>query len=258
MKTRRPILLCIAGFDPTGGAGLQADVETAAALGVRAVCAQTCNTVQDGAGAKAVMPTATAALARQIECLTADFDVAAVKAGLIASADNAGVIAEAVAAIRRPLVTDPVLCDGTGRPLCGDGAARAIREQLLPLTACATPNREELAALAPAAATPADAAQVLLNEGCGAVFVTGEKQQEQTLHHALYLPDGGREAFFSPQLPGEFHGSGCTLSCALAAHLALGRTLREAVALALSFTAHALANAETPGLSGERRFPKRL
>ncbi len=256
MKTRRPILLCIAGFDPTGGAGLQADIETAAALGVRAVCAPTCNTVQDSAGAKTVIPTAATTLAQQLECLADDFDIAAVKVGLVATADNAEAIA--AAKICHPLVTDPVLHDGTGRPLCSDGAARAIRERLLPLTACATPNRAELAALAPEAATPADAAQALLDEGCGAVLVTGEEEKQRTLHHTLYMPHGEREAFSSPRLPGEFHGSGCTLSGALAVYLALQTPLRKAVALALAFTARALENAETPGGSGERRFPRRL
>ncbi len=262
MKTRQPILLCIAGFDPTGGAGLQADIETAAALGVRAVCAQTCNTVQTNAGVKAVVPTTPALLARQTEYLTTDFDIAAVKVGLIASADNAEAIAGPVAGLCRPLVTDPVLHDGTGKPLCGDGVAQAIRKHLLPLTTCATPNREELAALAPEASTPADAAQALLNEGCTAVFVTGESCEEHTLHHVLYeLPDR-RETFSSRRLPGEFHGSGCTLSSAIATQLALGKPLRDAVALALTFTARALENAAPPenhrGDATGRRLPKRL
>lgn len=260
LKPSPPNLLCIAGFDPTGGAGLQADVETAAALGVRAVCAQTCNTVQDGARTVAITPMPPATLALQLARLIADFDVAAVKVGLIASADNAEVVAEAAAALHVPFVVDPVLRDGAGESLCEDGAAQALRARLLPLAACATPNLEELTALVPEASTPAAAAKVLLDEGCAAVLVTGEEKQERTLHHALYhgLDSPERRAFSSPRLPGEFHGSGCTLSCALAAQLALGAALGDAATLAFAFTARALERADAPSRGGTRKFPKRL
>ena len=259
MKTQYPTLLCIAGFDPSGGAGLQADIETAAAFGVRAVCVQTCNTIQDSAGTKAVIPTMAKVLARQLECIVADFDLAAVKIGLIPSVDNAEIIAKTVSSLRCPLIADPVLCDGTGKALCDDGTPRTIREQLLPLVSCATPNRVELAALVPNAETDADAAQTLLRENCGAVLVTSETSEEKTLHHALYLPGNECKLFSSPRLPGEFHGSGCTLSSAIAAQLALGKPLREAISQALTFTARALENADTPGTSTQaRKFPRRL
>ncbi len=260
MKSSPPNLLCVAGFDPTGGAGLQADVETAAALGVRAVCAQTCNTVQDGVRTITVTPTPPETLALQLARLIADFDVAAVKVGLIASADNAEVVAEAAAALHVPFVVDPVLRDGAGEPLCTDGTAQALRARLLPHATCATPNLEELTALVPEASTPAAAAQALLDEGCAAVLVTGEEKQEQTLHHALYQALGRpeRRVFSAARLTGEFHGSGCTLSCALAAQLALGATLDDAVPLALEFTARALERADAPSRSRARKFPKRL
>ena len=259
METRQPILLCIAGFDPTGGAGLQADVETAAALGVRCVCAQTCNTLQSAAGAHAISATPPATLARQVEYLAADFRITAIKVGLVATAENARVIANAVAGPGYPLVTDPVLRDGAGRTLCDADAARAIRGKLLPLSGCATPNREELMLLAPEAGTPAEAARTLLDEGCGAVLVTSERSDEHTLYHMLHLPGGARRTFSSARLPGEFHGSGCTLSTAIAAQLSLGRPLEEAVRSALAFTARALENAYAPdGGATARKFPKRL
>ena len=258
MNTQQPVLLCIAGFDPTGGAGLQADIETAAMLGVRTVCAQTCNTVQDSAGTYAVAATDPAMLKRQIERLIADFNIAAVKVGLVASADNAWVIAEGMARLACPLVADPVLYDGTGIPLCDDGTAQAIRSWLLPAASCATPNRKELAALVPEAAATADAARALLDEGCGAVLVTDEESKEQALQSALYSPDRKRRVFESPRLTGEFHGSGCTLSSAVAAHLALDRPLNEAVSTAFAFTRNALESASEPGTHPHaRKFPNR-
>ena len=256
MKPSPPNLLCVAGFDPTGGAGLQADVETAAAHGVRAVCAQTCNTIQDGARTALVTPVPSETLALQLNRLIADFDIAAIKVGLIASAGNAEVVADAAAKLQCPLVVDPVLRDGAGEPLCDDGVTRVLRARLLPLAACATPNLEELTTLVPEATTPEAAARILVDEGCAAVLVTGEEKQARTLHHALYSPE--RRVFSSPRLPGEFHGSGCTLSCALAAQLALGVALDDAVALALAFTARALERADAPSRSRARKFPGRL
>ena len=263
MATQTPTLLCIAGFDPSGGAGLQADIETAAALGVRAACALTCNTVQDSRDAKEVAVTAPDLLVRQIECLITDFDIAAIKTGLIPSTKSVEAVAETiskpVAGTDCSLVVDPVLCDGTGKALCDDGVVQAVRERLLPIAACATPNRTELAALVPEAETPAAAAHTLLAENCKAVLVTSEGGEGENLKHTLYLADGTHRNFLSPRLPGEFHGSGCTLSSAIAAHLALGKPLHEAVPFALDFTAQALERADAPGKTTQaRKFPRRL
>ena len=260
-NTSPPILLCISGFDPSGGAGLQADVETATALGVRAVCAQTCNTVQNSQGVERVIATAPEILARQLACLTADFEIAAVKTGLIPSSDNVRVVADAVSKLGQPLIVDPVLRDGTGRSLCAeqteDAVVRALRRELLPLAACITPNRAELTALVGDSETMAEAARTLLDEQCGAVLVTSAASEAQTLRHILYR-HGDNDQFSSPRLSGEFHGSGCTLAAAIAAQLATGKTLREAVPQALAFTTRALERADAPGRHGQtRRLPRR-
>ena len=250
-------MLCVAGFDPTGGAGLQADIETVTAIGMRAVCAQTCNTLQDDDGVQAVMPMPSSVLLQQIESLRAAFDIAAVKIGAVASAENAEAIARGLAGITCPVIVDPVLRDATGRPLGDEAVARAIREHLLPVAACATPNRRELMSLAPEAATPGAAAAALLEGGCGAILATGQDKRQGALRHVLYTPHATDRDFFSRQLPGEFHGSGCTLSSALAAYIALGNPLPRAIHPALAFTAHAIENATTPESGRKRKFPRR-
>ena len=258
MRMKQSIVLCVSGFDPTGGAGLQADIETIAAIGLRAVCAQTCNTLQNAGGVTALMPTPAATLSRQIESLCGDFDVAAVKVGAVASAENAQAIARSLSEIACPLIVDPVLRDGTaGKSLGNEDTAWSIREYLLPMTTCTTPNRAELMTLSPETTTTVDAATALLKEGCEAVFATSEKQTGETLCHVLYTPEIGKRDFFTTQLPGEFHGSGCTLSSALAAYIALGNTVPQAIASALAFTARALEKATTPEREGKRKFPDR-
>lgn len=250
-------MLCISGFDPTGGAGLQADIETVAVIGLRAVCAQTCNTLQDEDGVTTVMPMPAMLLLQQIESLCAAFDIAAVKIGAVSSAENAETTARGLAKITCPLIVDPVLQDATGKPLGDPDTAAAIRRYLLPATTCATPNREELMALVPEAATPDAAATTLLEEGCGGILATSQKRRKDTLHHVLYRPGAPNQGFLSRQLPGEFHGSGCTLSSALATYIALGSSLHQAINQALAFTARALANAATLERGGKRKFPGR-
>ena len=257
MKTNQPTLLCISGLDPTGGAGLQADIETTNAIGIRAVCAQTCNTVQSSAGTQSIVPTTPDMLLRQIEYLIADFDIAAVKIGLVVSTESAQSIAQAIAKIHCPIVVDPILKDGIGNRLCNELTKQAIRQYLLPLATCATPNLEEVISLVACTTTPTDAATTLLHEGCSAVLVTSEEKKANIYHHALYLPYKQRKVFSSLHLVEEFHGSGCTLSSALAAYLALGKPLSEAVSLALTFTAHAIEKATTPERSAKRKFPTR-
>ena len=244
-------------FDPTGGAGLQADVETVTAVGMRAVCAQTCNTLQNDDGVEAVMPTPAAMLLQQIESLRGAFTIAAVKIGAVASAENAEAIARGLTKIICPLIVDPVLRDATGKPLGDKTTARAIREYLLPATTCATPNREELLSLVPEAATPDIAATTLLEEGCGAILATSQEKRQGTLRHVLHRPGTAGWDFLSKQLPGEFHGSGCTLSSALATYIALGNPLHRAIDQALAFTARALGNATMPERGRKRRFPGR-
>lgn len=276
-----PSALFVAGLDPSGGAGLQADIETAAALGARAHCALSCNTLQDSRGVAAVAPGDAAFLARQIACVLSDFDIAAVKLGLLATRDNIAAVARALAAVRAPIVVDPVLAaGGDGAALCEPGCAAQLRERLLPLAALATPNLSEAMQLVPAAATPDEAARALLAEGCGAVLITDVKPDDAVVEHRYYTAAGAPktdtlaagsataggprkdddkpsaaahsaaprcERLQCARLPGAYHGSGCTLSAAIAALLARGCDAREAARRAQDFVCASLQAAEWPG-----------
>lgn len=259
-----PIVLCIAGFDPSGGAGLQADIETVSALGARAICAVTANTVQDGGGredaALTVVATEPDLLARQLDMLLARFPVAAIKIGLLPTPDAALVARDALREINcDAVVIDPIYRAGNGAALSAPDTLPCIRREILPLSAVATPNRDEALALAPEANDPLSAARALVDEGCRNVLVTSADFDEktQTLTHLLVSKT---EASSIPcaKLARQFHGSGCTLSAAIAAGLAQGLNVFDAIRRAQEFTQSALQRAEKPNSARDaQHFPNR-
>ncbi|MCP5299954.1 MAG: hydroxymethylpyrimidine/phosphomethylpyrimidine kinase [Chromatiaceae bacterium] len=243
----RPVVLCIGGHDPTGGAGIQADIETVNALDARAVSLITTLTAQDTRNATAAWPVSAAALARQFDTLVDDIRPAAAKIGLLGGTDQIAVLAERIEGLRCPVVIDPVLAAGGGFQLDPGGLGGAICRQLLPLAALATPNRIEARRLA--ANDDADAAAgMLLGHGVGAVLLTGaDEANDATVRNRLYRPGLPTREYDWPLLPQRYHGSGCTLASACAALLARGMTLDAAVAEAQAFTWSALEAAEPVG-----------
>jgi hydroxymethylpyrimidine/phosphomethylpyrimidine kinase len=248
-------VLCISGHDPVGGAGLQADIETLAALGCHAVSAVSCLTVQDTRDVQQVTPTAPGLLAAQLQAICDDLPIAAVKIGLLADPTLAAVVSAALTGIRAPVVLDPVLAAGGGRELAAAGLIEALRA-LLPQIALLTPNQAEALRLS-GADDPEAAAAALLAAGCRAVLLTGaDSAQGALVRNRLFRTDQPVGEFTWPRLPDSYHGSGCTLASACAARLALGDDLETAVQAAQAFTWQALRLAHRPGQG--QALPRRI
>lgn len=247
--THRAIVLCLGGHDPVGGAGIQADIETVAALGGQAATAITCLTVQDSRDVRRLQPVAPDLLREQAEAVLGDLPVAAVKIGLIGDAALVPVLADL---LRRhpdlPVVLDPVLAAGGGSNLAGSTLQQALVSELLPLADLLTPNLAEAQRLTGQADADGCAA-ALLTAGGGAVLLTGADSAGTATEviNRLYRPGQRAEYWHWPRLPHSYHGSGCTLAAACACLLAQGRDLADAVAAAQRFTATALQAGWRPG-----------
>jgi hydroxymethylpyrimidine/phosphomethylpyrimidine kinase len=250
-----PAVLCISGHDPVGGAGLQADIETLAALGCHAVTAVSCLTVQDTVDVRQVAPVATGLLAAQLEAIRDDLPIAAVKIGLLGDPALAAVVSAALTEIPAPVVLDPVLAAGGGTDLAAAGLIQALRA-LLPQVDLLTPNHAEALRLT-GATDPEAAAAALLAGGCGAVLLTGaDAATGGEVVNRLFRPDRPARDFAWPRLPDSYHGSGCTLASACAARLALGDELEAAVEAAQDYTWRALRQAHRPGRG--QALPRRI
>lgn len=241
-----PIVLCFSGHDPVGGAGIQADIEAIAAQGAHAATVITALTVQDTRNVQRIEPVAVDTLHEAANAVLNDLPVAAFKVGLLGSA----AIAQAVADIIRdhpgiPMVLDPVLAAGGGKDMSNENLLGVILNELLPLTSVLTPNSLE-ARLLSGQENLDEAAQQLLGAGCRYVLITGTHEQTDKVRNTLYSRDE-RKVFESERLPGEYHGSGCTLAASLAARLVLGEEVTAACRHALTYTEKSLRRALSPG-----------
>lgn len=229
-----PIVLTFAASDPTGGAGLQADLLTLAALGCHPLSVLTGLTVQDTSGVEHLEAVPAELVARQARVLLAESRVAAFKVGVLASADNVRAVAAIAAAHAGvPLVVDPVLASGRGDPLASDAVRAVLLEALVPRTTVLTPNSVEAERLG--------GARRLLDLGARYVLVTGTHDDTPEVINRLYDAGGLVREDRWQRLPGSYHGSGCTLASAVAAGLAKGRGVPEAAREAQEYTWHALA-----------------
>ena len=267
-----PLVLTFAGSDPTGGAGIQADLLTIASLGCHPLSVITAITVQDSERVHSVNPVDADWLEDQARQVLEDMTVAAFKIGLIGSVENVAAIAEVVSDYPHiPLVLDPVLAAGNGDELVGAEIIAAIRELLLPQTTVLTPNSLEARRLVADAGDDdlmlADCAYRMLALGCEYVLITGTHENTSQVVNNLYGPLGGGAAEDEAQdakerqiavglvrsdawtrLSGSFHGSGCTLAAALAAMLANGQDVPAAAREAQEYTWNALKHAFRPGM----------
>ncbi len=249
--------LFIGGHDPSGGAGLTADIQTASALGVHPLTLVTALTIQDTENAERVEPVDPDWLECAFRKVVADIHPASIKVGLWGSPAVGERLATLLAGTTPvPVVVDPVWKASGGFQLAQDGWAEIVRSRLLPVTNLLTPNRIELAALAPAASTADEAARELLSLGAGAILVTGGDQDPHLPYvtSTLYLPDGSLERWNDIRLPAAFHGSGCTLAAACACYLARGYPVKMAVRAGLRWTHLALVKARAVGRGGRIPF----
>lgn len=255
MSGKPPIVLVFAGNDPSGGAGLAADILTLASLGCHALPVVTAITVQDTAGVQDFMPVEPDWLEDQARLLLEDMPVNAIKVGMIGSVENLTVIAEIASDYPDiPLILDPVLASGRGDALAEETMIQAMRELLLPHTFMVTPNSMEARHLASddpdeQEDLPLEAAAVRLIEyGCENVLVTGSHENTPQVINTLYTRQGRGSSQAWTRLPGSYHGSGCTLASAVAGLIASGADLVTAVKEAQEYTWQSLSKGFQPGM----------
>ncbi|MBI5329106.1 MAG: hydroxymethylpyrimidine/phosphomethylpyrimidine kinase [Betaproteobacteria bacterium] len=258
-----PAVLIFAGTDPTGGAGLQADVLTLASLGCHPLSVVTCITVQDTVGVDDYLPMEPEWIADQARSVLEDIPVAAIKIGMIGSVEAVAAIAEVVSDYPDiPLILDPVLTSGRGDPLANEELIEAIRDLLMPQTTVLTPNSVEARRLAEDPEQEGDdpelteCARRLMDLGCEYVLITGAHEQGVQVTNTLYNTRGAVHKLQWDRLPGAYHGSGCTLASALAGFMALGQDVAEAAREAQAFTWQTLKHAWRPGMG--QFIPDRL
>ena len=256
-----PIVLTFAGSDPSGGAGIQADILTLASMGCHPLSVITAITVQDTRGVEGIMTLDAEWVSDQARCLLEDMPVDAFKIGILGSIDNIAVIAEILSDYPDvPVILDPIQASGRGDELATDEMTHAIRELLLPQTTILTPNSIEARRLAETddddAPPLAVCAERLLGMGVEYVLITGTHESTPEVVNTLYGKDGVVRTDTWQRLPGSYHGSGCTLASAIAAMLASGLELPEAVREAQDYTWHTLKNAYRPGMG--QFLPDRL
>jgi hydroxymethylpyrimidine/phosphomethylpyrimidine kinase len=230
-------------------------------MGCHPLSVVTAITVQDTAGVESFLPLDPDWVADQARCILEDMPVAAFKMGVLGSTDIVTVVAEVVSDYPDvPLVVDPVFASGRGDEFAGEDMVSAVRELLVPQSTVITPNIMELKRLAQAEededAGLAEYAQRMLDTGCEYVLVTGTHDSTVEVINTLYHRGGVLRTDNWKRLPGSYHGSGCTLAAALAANLAPGLDIGDAVYEAQDYTWHALSSGFRPGMG--QHIPDRL
>jgi hydroxymethylpyrimidine/phosphomethylpyrimidine kinase len=258
-----PIVLSFAATDPSGGAGLQADILTIASMGCHPLSVVTAITVQDTGGVDDVMPIEAEWVADQARTVLEDMPVAAFKIGLLGSVENIAAIAEVISDYPDiPLVFDPILASGRGDELANEDMLDAMRELLLPQTTILTPNSIEARRLIQDEDNEednpslAECANRIIQLGCEYVLVTGTHEHTPKVINTLYGARGTVRSDSWARLAGIYHGSGCTLASAIAALLASGLPMEEAVKEAQEFTWQTLQFGFRPGMG--QHIPDRL
>ena len=250
-----PIVMVFAASDPSGGAGLQADIMTLSSMGCHPLSVVTALTVQDSAGVEDVLAIDADWVSDQARALLEDMSVSAFKVGMVGSVENIAAIAEIISDYPDiPLILDPVLSSGRGDELASEDMIAALRELLLPQTTLLTPNSIEARRLALDESNEeddpdlAECARRLVGAGAEYVLITGTHEHTPQVVNSLYGENGLIRADPWERLPGSYHGSGCTLASAIAANLANGLELAEAVRDAQDYTWQALENGFRPGM----------
>lgn len=245
-----PVVLSIGGFDPSSGAGITADLKTIAAHNCYAVAAVTALTLQNTRGVVSVRAIESTLLKQSAEALLADERVRAIKIGMLANRANAGIVGEILeGSATLPAVLDPVIRSTSGATLLDDPGVQYMRKHLLSRVRLVTPNIAEAAALTGMKVENVDgmkaAAQKLVEMGARAVVVTGGHLDKAV---DILLDEGGYEVFAGEKVkPDNTHGTGCTFASAVAANLALGHQLREALVFAKAYVTEAIRKAYPVG-----------
>lgn len=245
-KYTYPSALTIAGFDGSGGAGIQADIKTFSALGCFATSVLTALPVQNTQGVRSIYPIPYQAVAEQIETILDDIFPDAIKVGMVHTAE---LVATIVATLSKypaiPLVFDPVMVATSGHKLIEDATIETIIKQLFPIAAVVTPNMDEAAILAQIPIKTLDdmyvAGEKILSLGCQSVLLKGGHLDLPRITSLYFDGKGAVHSFEFEKFPtNNTHGSGCTLSSAIAAYIAQGKGLFEAVSLGQTYVHQAI------------------
>jgi hydroxymethylpyrimidine/phosphomethylpyrimidine kinase len=254
MPLTPPVVLTIAGFDPSSGAGITADVKTIAAHECFGVCCITALTVQSTQGVRRVAGVDPSLIAETLQELVSDLIVEAVHIGMLGNEKAVAVVADFLAEARLPhVVLDPILKSSSGADLLDAAGTRLLIERLIPLAELITPNLDEAAVLTGKAVTNLDqmheAAARLHALGAANVVVTGGQLEKATDLLSFSGARGKEQEVFKADRQGSSstHGTGCAFATALACHLAHGRGLPEAVLLSKAYVSAAIANAHPLG-----------
>ena len=244
-----PVVLAFAGHDPSGGAGIQADIEALASQGCHAATVITALTTQDTQDVSDFRPLEVTDVIAQARAVLEDMPVAVIKLGMLGSVENVEAIHTILTDYPQiPVVIDPVLASGHGVSLGGQEMIEAMKTLLLPLTTVLTPNSLEARALATGADTLDACAQALMDHGVEYLLVTGSHERTPEVVNRLYHNNRLLETFTWERLPHSYHGSGCTLAASIAGLLAQGLEPFTAFHEAQDYTWNALRRGYRPGL----------
>ena len=256
-QNTRPPILCFSGLDPSGGAGLQADIEAIASCGGHALSIASCLTVQNSVQAFSITAIETSIIQQQASALLDDMQVASCKIGVVPNQAATITIANILAQLPEiPVVFDPVLSASHGSDFSNTDTINTIKDTLLPATTIITPNLKELNTLTGDSGDITTQAKSLCELGPNYVLVTGADSDTELVHNTLFTHKGIKAQYEWPRLPQMYHGSGCTLSSSIACYLALGLDMPTAVEKAQQYTWQSLQNAQAIG--GGQWIPNRI
>ncbi|MEE9552565.1 MAG: hydroxymethylpyrimidine/phosphomethylpyrimidine kinase [Gammaproteobacteria bacterium] len=245
---QKPVVLVFAGHDPSGGAGIQADIESIASTGCHAATVITTITRQNTQSLEGHTPQNIDDFNQQARLILQDMDIKAIKIGVIGDKQLLYAISELLEECRNiPVVLDPIIQSGTGYKFLNDDLCKDLIKKILPLTTIVTPNSLEARTLTDPDYTLDAAAKKFLEYGCENILITGAHEKTEQIINTLYSKNEPDLNFKCERLPGEYHGSGCTLSSSIAAHLALGCNVKDAIAKALHYTWESLSHGNRHG-----------
>ncbi|MBF0263633.1 MAG: hydroxymethylpyrimidine/phosphomethylpyrimidine kinase [Gammaproteobacteria bacterium] len=237
MTQNFPVVLAFSGHDPSGGAGVQADIEAVTGVGSHIATVITALTVQDTQQVDKIYPTDAAVIKEQAKAILEDMPVKAFKLGLLGSLENIEAVHEIIHQYRDiPVIMDPIVRSGTGSVLADDEMTLAYSDLLFPLTKIVTPNSNEAINFAPESDNLQSCAQELMDDGCEYVLITGTHSATEDVINTLYHQHKIIEEYRWPRLPHDYHGSGCTLASSLAGYIAQGFSIKEAVIASQQYT----------------------
>ncbi len=248
MPQKKPVVLTLSGHDPSGGAGIQADIETLAALDCHACGVITALTDQDTRNVISVYPQNPERINAQLDTILNDFSVAAIKIGLMGHSSIALAISECLKRYATiPVILDPVLTAGGGSSLSDPDLIRTMQERLFSMTTILTPNSQEARILSSNQKSLETCGQSLLALGCQNVLITGTHESDKDVVNRYFSLKRKTDCFNWERLPHSYHGSGCTLAAAIAGFIALGFDDFSAVEHAQEYTWNTLKNGYQPG-----------